>query len=317
MTSSHKGDEPQPSASVADPDSRLVYVLSDQAYGGSPSDDISLRELWSILWRGKWVIFAATALFAIASVAYALMATEWYRSEILLAPADEKTTPAIGGQLGGLAALAGVSIGGGDSVEALAVLESREFARGFIEELDLLPVLFADEWDAVQKRWVGSDPKAWPDIRDAVRYFHESILSVVHDRQSGLVTLAVEWTDPETAAAWAVILVRRVNERLRERALREAETNVDFLQSELQQTTVVTLQQSIGRLLESELQKLMLARGNEEFAFRVIDSADVPKERVRPVRWLIAVLGTFVGGVVGTFIVLLLHGVRAGASKGV
>jgi uncharacterized protein involved in exopolysaccharide biosynthesis len=316
MASPHPDDESQTKSSAADPDSRPVYILSDQVYGAIPSDDISLRELWRILWRGKWVIVGVMTLFAIASVTYALMATEWYRSEVLLAPADEKTTSAIGGQLGGLAALAGVSIGGGDSVEALAVLESREFARGFIEELDLLYVFFADEWDAAQQRWVGSDPEDWPEIRDAVKYFRENILSVNHDRQSGLVTLGVEWTDPETAAAWASILVRRVNERLRDRALREAETNVDFLQSELQQTTVVTLQQSIGRLLESELQKLMLARGNEEFAFRVIDSADVPKERVRPVRWLISILGTFIGGVVGTFIILLLHGVRAGASKG-
>jgi uncharacterized protein involved in exopolysaccharide biosynthesis len=105
--------------------------------------------------------------------------------------------------------------------------------------------------------------------------------------------------------------VIRLNERLRERALQEAETNVAFLQTELGQTSVVTLQQSIGRLLESELQKLMLARGNEEFAFRVIDAASPPKERVRPKRALIAVVGTMLGGMLAVFGVFLLHAVRS------
>jgi uncharacterized protein involved in exopolysaccharide biosynthesis len=103
----------------------------------------------------------------------------------------------------------------------------------------------------------------------------------------------------------------RLNERMRAQALKEAETNVAFLQTELGRTSVVTLQQSIGRLLESELQKLMLARGNEEFAFRVIDAASPPKERVRPKRALIAVMGTVLGGLLAVFGVFLLHALRS------
>lgn len=46
-------------------------------------------------------------------------------------------------------------------------------------------------------------------------------------------------------------------------------------------TNLVALQQAIGRLLENELQKLVLARGNEEFAFRVIDTAVAPRKKPR------------------------------------
>src|SRR5690606_2767647 len=110
-----------------------------------------------------------------------------------------------------------------------------------------------------------------------IRYFDDNVRSISEDDETGLVTLTVEWIDPEIAAEWANILVERLNERMRRRALLEAESNVGYLQEELAKTGVVTLQQSISRLLESELQKLMLARGNEEFAFRVIDRAQVPK----------------------------------------
>jgi len=277
---------------------------------GAPDDEISLRELWGILWRGKWIVIALTAVFAVGSVAYALLAQEWYRAEVLLAPAEAQSTSGLGGQLGGLAALAGVTVGDGDSAEALAVLESRDFARSFIEDKNLLPVFFAEKWDPAAGRWLGDDPAEWPEIRDAVKYFQEKVLRASQDRQSGLVTLAVEWTDPEIAADWAGTLVQRLNSRLREGALAEAETNVAYLQSELAQTNVVTLQQSIGRLLESELQKLMLARGNEEFAFRTLDSASPPKERSRPKRSLIAIIGPMLGGILGVLLVFVRNAMR-------
>lgn len=291
---------------------RVVYVMPEQALIGSAGDEISLRELWAVLWKGRWQIIAVTALFAIAAVTYALLASEWYRAEVLLVPADEKAATSLGGQLGGLAALAGVSVGGGgDSAEAVAVLRSREFAREFIEDFELLTVFFADDWDAEQQRWRVRDPERVPDARDAVKHFHERILRVSEDRATRMVTLAIEWTEPDVAADWANALVRRLNIRLRERALREAEDNVAYLQAEIARTNVVTLQQSIGRLLESELQKLMLARGNEDFAFRIVDAASPPKERVRPKRTLIAVIGTLLGGALGVFGVLVSHAFRS------
>jgi uncharacterized protein involved in exopolysaccharide biosynthesis len=249
--------------------------------------------------------------FAAISIAYALTATKWYRAEVLLAPAEEVTASGLGGQLGGLAALAGVRVGGGSSAEPIAVLKSREFARAFIEDLNLLPLLFHEEWDKSEGVWLDDNPEEWPDIRDAIKYFHENVLNVTEARDGGLVTLAVEWTDANMAADWARELVVRLNERLRQRALREAATNVAFLQAELARTNVVTLQQSIGRLLESELQKLMLARGNEEFAFRVIDAASPPKDRVRPNLALIAVVGTMLGAMLALFGVFFLHVLRS------
>jgi uncharacterized protein involved in exopolysaccharide biosynthesis len=285
---------------------RVVYVVPEQALD---DDQISLRELWNVLWRGKWLVVAITTVFAIAAVTYALVAEEWYRAEVLLVPADEKASASLGGQLGGLAALAGVRVGGGgDSNEGVAVLRSREFAREFIKEFDLVTVFFAEDWDVQQERWRTDDP---PDIRDAVKYFHEKVIRVSEDRRTRMVTLAVEWIEPAVAAEWANALVQRVNSRLRERALREASANVAYLQGEIARTKVVTLQQSIGRLLESELQKLMLARGNEDFAFRIVDPASPPKERIRPKRSLIAGIGILLGGALGLFAVFVAHSMRS------
>ncbi len=126
--------------------------------------------------------------------------------------------------------------------------------------------------------------------------------------------MAIEWTDPELAAQWVALLVQRLNDYMRTRALNEAQANVEYLQAELAATTVVALQQAVGRLLEREHQKLMLARGNEEFAFRVIDSAVVPETPSRPNRRLMVIVATIFGGIISVFFVLARQFVRGRVS---
>jgi uncharacterized protein involved in exopolysaccharide biosynthesis len=258
-------------------------------------DEIDLWQLWDTIWSGRWLIIAITSLFAAGGVTYALVAQEWWRAEVVLAPADKKggMSGALS-QLSGLASLAGVSVGGGDSNEPLAVLKSRGFAREFITDMNLMPTLFKGAENLKDK----------PDIRDAVRVF-EGVRTVSDDKKTGLITLSVRWKDPDTAALWANELARRVNARLRAEALAEAERNVAYLQKEMAATSVVSLQQSMGRVLEGEMQKLMLARGNEEFAFKVIDKATPPKQREAPRRSLIAIAATLAGGFLGILAVFL------------
>ncbi len=267
-----------------------------QAY----DDEIDLWELWDTVWSGRWLIIAITALFAVGGVTYALLAQEWWRAEVVLAPADKKALPGALSQLGGLASLAGVNIGSGGDQEPLAVLRSKGFSREFITEQNLMPVLLKDV----------ESPDGKPlDIRDALREF-EKVRSVSDDKKTGLVTLGIRWKDPETAATWANLMVQRLNARLRAQALAESQRNVDFLQKEMAATSVVSLQQSMGRVLEGEMQKLMLARGNEQFAFKVIDPATPPKLRDAPKRALIAIVATLAGGFLGLLAVFLRKAIR-------
>jgi uncharacterized protein involved in exopolysaccharide biosynthesis len=288
---------------------RLVYVMPQEVIQELTANEMSLLDLWRILWEAKWLLIGITAIFFTISVIYSLTATEWYRAEVLLAPAQESSVQGLSGTLGGLASLAGVSMGGNNSVEALAVLTSREFARSFIEDLNLLSLLVAEDENAANARIRDSESPR-PDIRDGIKFFNDNIRTVTQDRDTGLVTLTIEWTDPQLAAEWANVMVERLNERMRQQALKEAERNVAYLQSEIGQTNVLTLQQSIGRLMENELQKLMLARGNDEFSFRVVDRAQIPQVRFRPRRTLTVILGTLLGAVVALLVVLIRHTVR-------
>jgi len=298
-------------------DNRLIFLLPPDS--GSERGQMSLWDLWRIVWQGRLLIIAITAVFTLSSVVYALLATQWFRAEVVLI--TTKRNSGLTGQMGnlaGLASLAGVKIDQqGDNAEALAVLRSRDFARAFIEEMNLIPVLFADDWDAKAGRWKSSNPEDWPDVRDAVRYFERVIYHVTDDKKNGLVTLSIEWTDRKAAAGWADQLVLRINDLMRQRSLAMAEANVKYLRGELAATNVVALQQPISRLLENELQTLMLARGNEEFAFRVVDRTGIPKWRSRPKRTLLVALFTIGGGILSVLTVFVMHGLaREFGSKG-
>jgi uncharacterized protein involved in exopolysaccharide biosynthesis len=197
-------------------------------------------------------------------------------------------------QLSGLASIAGVNLSRGDNQQPLAVLKSKSLVGSYIDSNNLVPIIFAENWDAKTGSWLVDEERV-PDILDAVSRFDEDVRQISDDKKTGLITLRVVWHDPETAARWANELVQAANARLRAQALADAERNVSYLQREIASTGVVTLQESLGKVLESEMQKLLLARGNEEFAFKIIDKATPPKKRYRPYRALVLLFSAFVG----------------------
>ena len=89
-------------------------------------DEIDLKELFSAIWQGKWVIIVTTFIAAVIAVFYALSLPNIYKSEVLLAPAEENQgggMSALASQFGGLAAIAGVNLSGGGADKTTLALE--------------------------------------------------------------------------------------------------------------------------------------------------------------------------------------------------
>jgi uncharacterized protein involved in exopolysaccharide biosynthesis len=260
--------------------------------------DRPAMQIFADLWAGRVLIVVTALVCGGLGATYALLATPWYRAQVTLLPMENKNAQGIAGQLGalgGLAGLAGINLGGTNKVEPLAVLSSRDFARTFIENQKILTVLLADKWDATAGKWKG-DGSNKPDIRDGVEYFDKTVRKVGEDRKTGLVVLTIDWKTPTEAALWANLLAAQINSQMRARAIEDAERSIAYLRAELHATSQVSLQQSISRLLESQMQNMMMARGNTEYAFRVVDSARVPKKRFKPKRTLMALGTTMIGG---------------------
>lgn len=279
----------------------------------------SLADVWRAILSIRRKLLVVVVVCFVVCATYFAFATRYYRAEVVILPRESKSVGELAGQLGqltGLASLAGINLGGQSKEEPVAFLKSRGMVRRFIERHGLVPELTdggASSGGRSWGSWILGDP---PDIRQAVDKFKKDVWGYSEDRKTGVITVSVTWRDATKAASWANEYVSDLNSELRGRALAESRRNLSFLQSELKNTEVVSLKQGISRLLESEMQQMMLAQGAEEFAFRVIDTATVPRKPVSPDILsivLLALAGSFLLSGAAVVVVLLRERVRAGA----
>lgn len=272
-----------------------------------PPLDLDVVGLTRLAWKGRLMIFVAVAISASVGVAYILLGKPLYRAEVVVARSAGQQANSSLAQLGGLASLAGISLNaGGDSQTNVAVLNSRALSAEFIESLNLIPALFPESWDEEKGAWSTKSGEPPPDILDAVLRFKHQNLLVSEDKKTGLIVVAVVWSEPIRAAELANALVLFANAKLQRRALNEAQQNVTYLQNELATTSLATLQSPLARLLEAEMQKLLIARGSKEFAFEVVDGATPPKRSTRPGASVILPVSIFIGAIAG-FLMLLFR----------
>jgi uncharacterized protein involved in exopolysaccharide biosynthesis len=272
----------------------------DQA--ASMPGTMTLREFLAILWRGKWLAILMAIVFSLVAGVAAWLTPASYTATTLLSPVTNSSGGSQLGvlgsavsQLGGLASLAGIGAGDMKKSESIAYLQSEALTERYIVENNLLPVLYKKQWDPAKNTWKTNDPDRMPSPWKANQYFKKKVRSVVTDVKSGLVTLTIKWTDPKTAAQWANDLVRITNDHLRSRAIAESERSIAYLNDEAAKTNVVEARQVIYKVLENEISKIVFAKGNVEYAFKVIDPA-VTAERPSsfPV-WIWLVGGAIVG----------------------
>jgi uncharacterized protein involved in exopolysaccharide biosynthesis len=253
-------------------------------------DEIDVIAFLRVLWEFKTVIISVTALFGVASVIYALMATPIYRADVTVSKVtDTNMTGAasLASQFGGLGRLAGLNFGqSGPGQEAQAVLGSWHLTEEFIRRNNILEEILPV---------AGETQTLWR----AVEQFRETVLTLREDKVEGTTVISIKWTDPETAARWANEYAALANELIRTRALQQAEGNIEYLREQVEETNNVELERVIYNLIETQIQTLMLANARDEYAFTVVDPAVAPETRTSPRRKLIVlsagVLGVFFG----------------------
>ncbi len=248
----------------------------------------TLGEQLHAVWLRKWLVMAASLVGAVLAGVLAFVVTPKYEATVLIMPVLQSGSGGGFGQLGGvasevggLAALAGLRIHGEGKEEALAVLQSRELTDRYIEQNNLLPILFKD----------GREPTLWK----ANEFFKKSVRRVTTDTTTGMVSLSITWTNPTLAADWANGLVKMTNDYMREKAIDEAARNIAYLEEQAGKTNIVEVKEGIYSILLREINREMLARGTNEYALKIIDPA-VPPEKPSSPRKVIWVM---VGGVLG------------------
>jgi uncharacterized protein involved in exopolysaccharide biosynthesis len=278
-------------------------------------DDADVADLVRELWRSKLLIALFVCIGAAIAIGLVLVTPPKYEATIVVSPLEtDSGSGALGGlasQYGGLASLAGISLGGSNKRgESVAVLQSDVLTASYITSHNLLPVLFPKQWDPQSSRWRVSDPSEIPTVWLACNVFRSKIRTVTENRKSGMVELTIEWTDPTQAAQWANGLVELTNTYLRDKTIREARRNIAYLTEQASKTDIVDARRAIFSLLEEEINKEMVARGRDEYALKVIDPATVPERPSSLPPFVRVLLGAIIGGIIAAVVVMVRRAMR-------
>ena len=300
-------------------------VQNDSQY----DDEIDLRELFGVLWAGKVKIIAITAMFAVASVIYALSVPNQYKATALLAPAQSDGGGLSGalGQLGGLASLAGVSLGGGESGEAQIaqeIMKSWSYIEGFIADNNIAVEVYAaegwskgsntlqinnDAYDIEANKWLLEDESGAIKPPNSWQLFQafSGMLSVSEDKKSGLVSVSIEYYSPQIAKQWVDMYVESINRFMQQRQIDKVTRNINYLQEQIEKTAIAEMQEVFYTIIEEQTKNKMLAEASPDYVFVAVGPSMVPELKSQPKRALICILGTLLGGMLSVLMVLIMQ----------
>ena len=232
--------------------------------------------------------------------------------------------------------MAGVNLdmgGGGDAKIALEIMQSWSFIENFITDNNLSVEVFAAEgwsrpsnqleinqsvYDTSSKTWSVKNsvtgekgpPSSWVLFEE----FSEK-LTVAEDKKTGLVSVSIEYYSPLIAKDWLDLYVKAINEHMQARQIAKVTNNINYLQAQIQKTTIAEMQEVFYTIIEEQIKNKMLAEASPDYAFQAVSPSMVPEEKSQPKRALIFILGTLLGGMLSVLWVLVMHYVR-GSEQG-
>ncbi|MDG6773610.1 Wzz/FepE/Etk N-terminal domain-containing protein [Thiomicrorhabdus sp. ZW0627] len=299
-------------------------------------DEIDLAEYFQVLWKYKWFILLVSFGVALVTAIISFQIPNQYRAQVVMVPVNSASSGGLSNlasKYGGLASMAGISLpdsGDDRTSQALGVLKSRKFINDFIGRLQLKPALFPERWDEKTSSWKVEAPGVTERLRDymgmpkgqalsydgqeslesgepsmweAFEVFKGRIMTVSQDKESGAITLSIQWYSPVDVRNWANRLVDDLNDRLRNEMIENSERTIRYLKEQIKQTNLLELREILFGLIEEHVKNITLAKTNTEYVFKVIDPAVVPEEKSKPKRGLIIAAAFFLGLIISSFIV--------------
>jgi uncharacterized protein involved in exopolysaccharide biosynthesis len=259
--------------------------------------EIDFFSLFSLVWK-KWkIILASAILFAVLGGVYAVLAPSVYGASAMIAPRDNQA--AAGGAASFFSQMGG-NVGSFISTQLSAqnsnldrmeiLVQSPEIARKVIEDHNLLPRLYPQNWDAENRKW----KKKAPNMRLEIEGLRTGNLSIVTDARKKTLTLNILASDSILATDIAGYYLSALNSKIQEDTRSDADGNRAYLETQLDLTQDPALRQQIQNMIATEIGKSMLVSTK---TFDILEYPEVPLMRLAPKRKQI-VLGAFAFGAI-------------------
>jgi uncharacterized protein involved in exopolysaccharide biosynthesis len=305
-------------------------------------DEISLIDLFAVLWRRKVMIITITLLAAIGVVVYSVISLKLppeksFRPNVYTPKAlmliDNKSSAGSNlssmlGNMGGLASMAGVNLPTSSSNSQLAV-----YLVGTNSMLDSV----VDEFDMIKRYKIKKFPRA------SSRKILKKLIKADVDTKSGVFTLSFTDIDPVFARDVVNYCTVYLRKRFDELGLdknkiekENLEVNIANTFQEIQQLeeesrrlersissgrlSVITMdvnrislelktKQQVYTQLKVQYELLKVNMASEKPIFQILEMAEVPDQKSGPGRGKLCIIVTFAAGFFAVFLAFVLNAI--------
>ena len=280
------------------------------------NDEIDIKNLLKIIFDGRQIIIALTALFSVIAVIYSLSLPNIYKSSALLSPVgDNASTNQSLNNIGSLAGLAGINISSqsvNKTTKAITKIVTLSFFEDNILPNIFLPDLMASiDWDEESNSVIykedlfNSQDQKWTEIPSSQESFKKFLEAIeLEELKTGFVRISFKHYSPYVAKEWTELVVDQINGSFRTLDKLEAQSSMSFLNVQMAQTSYSEIKEVIAEILKQKMQRLSLIEANEFYVFSYLDSPAVEEEKVEPTRSKISIFGSVFGLLLGILIVI-------------
>jgi Chain length determinant protein len=301
----------------------------------APATTVDLLAFVAYLRKRLWWLAAAMLAGLLLAFAYLNVATPKYAATLRVSPAAAGGGGLGGalGQLGGIAAMAGIDVRQGSSSGAspfdlyLDTLRSRHVADLLAKDQQLMQHVFISEWDPSTGQWrerrsilrsayklvkqiAGQPGPEWhpPAGGELADYLMKKVvIQAPKPKEPPVTTLLYEDQDPAFAAMLLDKLSALADDSVRQRTLVRATTYARYLENRLKVTDNVDQQRRLSEILLDQERAIMMAGSSVPFAATPSEPA-VPSQRpVRPNVVMTLLVGLLVGAIVGVLWLFVLY----------
>ena len=285
---------------------------------GAPEEEMDFLDLWYAITSRKRMIFLVVLGFTLFGALLAWVLPKQYLGEVTVSIVTSKSSTT---STSSVTATPSVDLNQPFTADEITgLIQGRAFIYKFIQDNQLLPILFEKDWNKDKKTWEPTLVHGWI-YGDTISVWDgytklSDIMDVETDEETNLTTISLKWKDAKLAADWANKMVAALNEQMREHAIKESEAVLAQLQAQLNKTAMIELKLALYGLMETQMASVTAAKVHPEFAMKVLDIAVVPDDQAIPYLQLILIaVCLFLGIVIALSLVLLLHTIANSKAK--
>jgi uncharacterized protein involved in exopolysaccharide biosynthesis len=294
-------------------------------------DEIDLRELFETIKKGKKTIFLVTTIIVFLTLIYALSVPNTYKSEAILIPVEQEGGSGLG-SLGGLAAMAGVSLGGGSMTPDVAfssLLDDYSFMHDFVLKNKIVAHYTDEHVDenyvfALGFRGLYDLFKSAPDEeQDEEEIIYNTVqkikkqLSVSADKKSGLITISFQDHDRTYAPKVVNAFLKDASNYLVNNNLAVINSKLHYFEKEMRKAQEIELRTNLSQMISNILKEKVMTKSKEYYKCDVLTKPSVAyiKDKTKPKRGLILVVAFVTSIILGVFLVFFLEFIRNSKSE--